>query len=452
MREALELLRQEREGRIFFLALAQSSLGTGAAYVALLLLAYDRLPSPLAISVVLIANLLPSMLLGPLFGALADRVPRRTCVVAADLLRAAAFVGLAFIPDFTVTVVLAAVAGVGTALFTPAALAGLPSLVGKQRLPVAMSLYGALDDLGHTAGPALAFLMLLIGGAEAIMVANGLTFAVSAVLLLSVSLGRSSEPRSGARRSLVAETVEGMKATSSMPGIRLVLVVSSVALFFGGAFNVAELLFVTEDLSAASTGFAVIVALYGLGFVAGSLSGAGGGATETLKRRYLIGLLVMAVGFLGSGLAPSFAVALGTFALAGYGNGLTLVYERLLVQRIVPERLLGRVFGVKDALTAWAFALAFATAGVMIVLVGARSMIIVAGSGALVAWLVAALALGGRWSEASLRGAADLGGDGAASEDRANIAVGQGDGLAPQDDLDQAAHDRGIELGAGVRG
>ena len=43
----------------------------------------------------------------------------------------------------------------------------------------------------------------------------------------------------------------------------------------------------------------------------------------------------------------------------GYGNGLLLVYERQLIQAIVPDRLAGRVFGVKDALTAWAFAFGF---------------------------------------------------------------------------------------------
>ena len=51
MREALDLLRAERGSRLFFLALAQSAFGTGAAYVALLLIAFDRCESPLAITI-----------------------------------------------------------------------------------------------------------------------------------------------------------------------------------------------------------------------------------------------------------------------------------------------------------------------------------------------------------------------------------------------------------------
>lgn len=440
MREALDLLRCQPRVRVFFFALAQSSLGTGAAYVALLLLAYERLPSPLAISVVLIANLLPSMLLGPVFGALADRLSRRACVVAGDALRAGAFIGIAVFPSFEMTVVLAGVAGVGTALFTPAALAGLPSLVKGERLPAAMSLYGAIDDLGHTAGPALAFLVLLVAGPESIVVANGLTFAFSAALLLTVSLGNSSERRERGR-SLLSEAAEGMRATSRMPGVRLVLLASSAALFFGGAFNVAELLFVTEELGAAATGFAVVVTLYGVGFVLGSLAGARGGATETLERRYLTGLLVMAAGFLTTGLTPTLALACATFALAGYGNGLALVYERLLVQRLVPDRLLGRVFGVKDALTAWAFALAFGASGALITLIGARATIVLAGAGAVVAWVVAALTLGG---------AADLRRKGAAGQHRADVGLGDAGRPALLDHLDEVGHDGRIELRAGV--
>ena len=166
MRRAIEVLRHERRARVFFAALAQSSLGNGAAYVALLLIALDRLDSAWAISAVLIADLLPAMVLGPLFGAIADRFSRRACCVVADLLRAGAFGGIALVDSFEATVALALVAGVGTALFTPAALSALPSLVEKQRLAPATALFGMFSDLGFTVGPVLAAVGLLLGGPE----------------------------------------------------------------------------------------------------------------------------------------------------------------------------------------------------------------------------------------------------------------------------------------------
>src|SRR5919205_1713767 len=153
MRETLELLRNERSGRLFFAAYAQSALGTGAAYVALVVIAYERGHSPWAIALVLMADFIPAMLFGPLLGAVADRWSRRWCLVASDLVRAAAFTGIALVGSIEATVALALVAGAGAAMFTPAALAALPSVVDESRRSAAMSLYGALSDLGRTAGP-----------------------------------------------------------------------------------------------------------------------------------------------------------------------------------------------------------------------------------------------------------------------------------------------------------
>src|SRR2546423_13508095 len=92
MPRILGLLRGEPRARRFFAAYAQSSLGNGAGYVALVVLAYDRWHSPWAITLVLMADFIPAMLLGPLFGAVADRWSRRRIAVLSDLMRAIAFV------------------------------------------------------------------------------------------------------------------------------------------------------------------------------------------------------------------------------------------------------------------------------------------------------------------------------------------------------------------------
>ncbi len=92
----------------------------------------------------------------------------------------------------------------------------------------------------------------------------------------------------------------------------------------------------------------------------------------------------MALGFVAAGLSPVYEVAAVMFALAGLGNGLILVYERLLIQDSVAHSIMGRVFGVKDALTAWAFALAFLAAGGLLELMGPGTAIVAAGVGGLV--------------------------------------------------------------------
>jgi len=395
MRSVIGLLRHERRARVFFAALAQSALGTGAAYVALLLVALDRFDSPWAIGLILLADVVPAMLLGPLFGALADRWSRRACAVLADVLRAVAFVGLVVVDGFVGTFFLALLAGVGTGLFTPAALAALPSLVEEQRLPAATSLFGAIADFGFIAGPATAAAVLLIGGPETILAANAVTFGLSALALATLRFGEAPAPGEleGSRPSLLRETRDGLVATAGMAGLRVILVASGAALLFGAIFNVGQPLLAQDELGSSDAGFAVLVTAYGLGFIGGTLSGSRGGELSLLRMRYLSGAFLMALGFAASGLAPSVAAAICTFLAAGYGNGMLLIYERLLIQALVPDALRGRIFGIRDAITAWAFALGFLAGPLLLDSIGTRAMVTAAGACGLIVWLATAIAL-----------------------------------------------------------
>jgi hypothetical protein len=455
VRETIELFAREPRARWFFAALTQSSMGTGAAYVALLLIAYDRWHSPWAITLVLLADLLPSMLLGPVFGAAADRWSRKGCTVTADLVRCAAFVGIAFVDSIGLTLGLALLAGCGTGLFTPAALASLPGLVEPKRLPAATSVYGATADLGFTVGPAAAAVVLLFGNAEQLTAVNGLTFGISAVVLARLAFGEAPRGVEASRSSLFREARDGLAATAGMPGIRALLGVSAGALFFVGLFNVAELPFAEDILDSGEVGYAVLATAFGVGFIAGSLTGTKGRAPVALKGRYRLGLLGLGAGLIATGLAPGFAAALGAFAVGGIGNGMLIVYERQLIQATVPDRLAGRIFGVKDALTAWGFGLAFVCAGGLITLIGVRELLVAAGVGGLAAWLMSLRALGGAFNsnEPLLAGApasgasAEAVGHGGVGEERPDlVGGGPGDRGPGLDEGTEGVDDSGVEL------
>src|SRR2546421_11229182 len=91
----LDLIRHEPRARRLLLAHAQSTLGSGAGSVALLVLVYARFHSPVAVAAILLCDFAPAMALGAVVGVLADRWPRRRLLIAGDLLRAVAFLGLA---------------------------------------------------------------------------------------------------------------------------------------------------------------------------------------------------------------------------------------------------------------------------------------------------------------------------------------------------------------------
>src|SRR4051794_457489 len=292
MSPVFALLRSNPPARRFFAAYLQSSLGNGMGYVALVLVALERFHSPWAVALVLIADLLPLMLLGPMLGGAADHLPRRTCAIGADLLRAVAFLGIAMVDDIGATLALAALAGVGNGLFNPAVLSGMPRLVGERHLPAATSMFGAVSTLGRTVGPLLAAALLLGGGAEPALVVNGLSFLVSAALLTSLDLGRAERATTTPERATPGAE-DGAPGWRLGPGFRRIVIGSSGAALFAGWANVADPPFIPGALAAPAAGFSVMVGLYFVGVAAGSLVGSRGGDPSRLWARYLTGIGAM---------------------------------------------------------------------------------------------------------------------------------------------------------------
>ena len=371
----------DRASRRFFIAHGQSCLGSGLAHVVLPLLAYEHTGSAWAVTAVLVPDLLPAILVGPLLGALVDRVGWRTCAIAADVLRMIAF-SLAMASDsLPLLVVSAALAGSGAALFTPAALTAVADLAPRERRPAALGLYGALDDVGLTVGPALAVGLLVVVGPSVLLLANAVSFGLSALLLAGLAPSR----RSGERveyRSLWTDLRAGLRVLGGLADVRLLLASTTAAVVFAGVTNVGEVLLARDVLGMSGSGLAALVAVYGAGTVLGSLGARFSRAFEW-RRAYQFGLGCMAVDLVLCGFVPSFWLLLPVFGLGGFGNGFALVHDRLLLGHAVPDVLHGRVFALQKALTSLAFAASFIAASVLISISGVQTTFALAGVGML---------------------------------------------------------------------
>ncbi|HTX09752.1 MAG TPA: MFS transporter [Solirubrobacteraceae bacterium] len=402
-----KLLKSSSSLRRFFAARLQSELGDGAAYVALVLVAYQRLHSGWAIALVLLADFLPGILLSVPFGALADRFSRRRLAVAADLLRAGAFLAIVLVPSFAATVGFALLAGVGTALFHPAVNAALPGMVTDEQRSPATALNGAMSSIGLTVGPAFTALLLLFSTPTLILAVNGGTFLVSALLLSRVPFAvataatvdlAGAEPASDSepdaeRASLLCSAKEGMRSAARIPGVSALLLVGAISILAGGLMNVAEPLLAIGPLRAGDAGYSVLVTAYGTGMVAASLINARAGSEIlSLRRRLLFGILLEGIGMIASAAAPSLRWAIASFALTGASNALLLGPELRLFQELVSERLLGRVFGLRDMLGNVAFVVAFLSAGAVLALIGVRGVFALGGGTLLALAIVGAVA------------------------------------------------------------
>jgi MFS family permease len=368
--------------RRFFAAHAQSCLGSGLAYVALPLLAYDRFGSAWAVVAVLLPDLLPAVVLGPLIGALVDRWGWRMCAILGDAIRCLAFLLLLFGDSLELLISGAALAGLGTALFGPAALAGLPRLAPGDRRPAAMGLFGALDDLGLTLGPALAAALLFVMSTDGLLALNAISFAISGVAIAGIRMpeGAASEPALERGPTLFAEARAGIRELAGRPEVRALLGSSTAAVLCIGMTNVGEVILAREVLDIGGSGLAALMTAGGVGTVAGSLAARFKVAWEW-RRAYQVGLACMAFDLLACATLPSFWLLLPVFVIGGFGNGFALVHDRLLLSHTAPESLHGRLFALQKACTSGAFAVSFLSAGAMIAFGGVQIAFLCAGIG-----------------------------------------------------------------------
>ncbi len=231
----------------------------------------------------LLADFLPAILLGPLFGALADRLSRRKLVVGADLLRAAAFIGLAFTDSFALVLVLALVAGMGTALYQPASKAALAGLAGK-RAEDAMGALVTIWSAASVAGPALGAALLLGVSTSVLLALNAASFLVSALVLNRLALDREETVHGAVATSdnvnlaiaagelVTAHEADvaighgvraGLRAAHAVPGLSAVVGAGAAATLAFSLMNVAEPLLATDELDAGEAGFALLVCVFG---------------------------------------------------------------------------------------------------------------------------------------------------------------------------------------------
>jgi len=384
----LGLLRRSPSFGYLFLATAGSSFGTYLAAVALVLQIKELTESGEWIAALLIADFLPIVLIGLLLGPLIDRLSRRRLMIAADLVRFGVFAALPFVDSATGLVVLAAVTGVATGFFFPAANAAIPNLVPEEELANANSLTVTIDTLAMTVGPVAGAFLFAVWGPSVPYAVNAVTFLLSAALVARIPDRklRSEDPLT---RGHWRDVADGVKLVLTAKPLRTVLVVWNVALLGSGGVNVAEVFFAKDTLDSGNVGFGALVAASGVGLALGSFLSAPSLGRVGLRRNYVGSLVLMGVGWGAAALSPTIWLAV-VFVIGGAaGNGAVVVCNRLLVQRGAPDQYRGRALATIMGSNYAVLGLAMAAAGVLTDVFGARAVWIAAGIIYLVAAFVA---------------------------------------------------------------
>ncbi len=369
---------------------AISFVGDAVSMVALVILVVQLTGSASAVGGALVARLLPTFA-SPLFGVLADRFDRRVVLVASDVVRATLVLSLVFVRDLVLIYGLIFLMGFARTLFNPTIRAAFPSVVGEGDLARANSLIGGTFSVSVTIGPAFGGLLVAAVGVSGAFLLDAATYLLSAGLLSRIPLPRPQQ--AGEEVGVFRELRSGFRYLAGARVPLAVMVGAFLTVLATDLATPAEVFLAKSTFGAGDVGYGLLVSVWGGGMVLGSALIAVLGDRLRLLPAYFLGIFVWALALAGTGLSPTFVLALGMLAVAGAANGLDNVVSDTILQRRVPDIFLGRVFSVKYLGYGAGEALAYPAGGVLVDQLGPRATFLLAGIMTAAAALVVLLVL-----------------------------------------------------------
>ena len=342
-----------------------SMVGSAISFIALPLVAVSLLHvNPFGMSVLAAVERLPPLLVGPFVGPLVDRRPRRPLLLIADIGRAAL---LAWVPIAAALGVLAlwqlvvVAFGVGllTLLFNVAYQAFLPNVVPAARLADGNGKLSASQSVAEVTGPGLASWFIYAGGPAAAVVADAVSYAVSAGCIVRMRARDAvrSSAAAGGWSAFWASTRSGFPLLWRDRILRSVTLANAVLVFFAQLQAAVYFLYLARTLRLSPTAIGLVFTASGIiGFVAAL--GAGRLAERLgLGRLIVVGQLVLIAGgaLLAAAAGPRLVAA--GFIVAGeacFSAGLAIFgvgYTTMFQVRTI-DAVRGRVLGAAKFLSA----------------------------------------------------------------------------------------------------
>ena len=355
------------------LALARgiSSTGSEAAWIALAVVVFAATGSTMWLAMTLLLTWGVGGFIAPFTAMLGDRLPRRRVMIASDLGGAVLFGLMAMLHGPAVLLAVAFVAVIVESPFWSASAAAIPNVAGEEHLGWANGLVAIGRNLGHVLGPALGGLLVSALGSSWAFGLNALSFAFSAVLVLSVH-ARFDAERAEAAVEEHRGSLAGLAFLVREPVLRRLTIAWAVCSLGIGIAVVADLP-LARSFGAGAFGFGLISAAWGLGAVAGSFGG------RWLKERSEFVVLVLAnaaIAIVSAGiwLSPWFALILALFVGFGLFDGITTVANTSIIQRRSPDAVRSRTIGAQEGVMNIVMACAFLVGGLVLPALGPQSV------------------------------------------------------------------------------
>lgn len=364
----LAILR-DRTYRHLFVAQVIALLGTGLMTVALGLLAYDLAGADAGavLGTALAIKMIAYVGVAPVAQAFTDRLPRRSLLVALDLVRGAMALCLPFVTEIWQIYLLIFLLQAASAAFTPTFQATIPDILPREEdYTRALSLSRLAYDLESLVSPMLAAALLSVISFHSLFAGTVVGFFASAALVLSVRL---PSPQPAARRGVWDRTTRGMRLYLATPRLRGLLAISLAVAAAGSMVIVNTVVLVKAGFGLSEPQVALALAAFGAGSMVAALT-----LPRLLDRLsdrpvMIAGAAALIVGTASGMVVGSYGALLVLWLILGFGYAVAQTPAGRLLRRSAHPEDRPAIFAAQFALSHACWLICYPLAGYL----GARA-------------------------------------------------------------------------------
>jgi MFS family permease len=347
----VQLLRKNPDYRKLYFGQSVSLLGDWFNFIAVQTLVFELTHSGFATGLALITSTLPAFFLTPLAGTVVDRFDRRKIMIIADVSRTVIALGMLLVrtsDQLPLIYLLMGLLVIFGSFFNPASSAAIPNLVRREDLYAANALSFSTWGLMLAVGTFTAGVALALVGRDAAFVINSLSFAFSALMLISIRKPfEERRAKSAHGINPFADFNEGLAYAWRRPQTMALLAVKA-----GGALAAGVILLLTifpfQVFDGGGLGVGLLQFARGVGILLGPILVAPAVAGRIGRAEVVIagGFLVAGVSYLLFGAAPTLALGMIAVTVAHMGWGSNWSLSATLLQHLTPDQMRGRIFSI----------------------------------------------------------------------------------------------------------
>jgi DHA3 family macrolide efflux protein-like MFS transporter len=390
LQNRIRLLSSHRQYLRLWIGLTQSHLGTLINLIALSLHVYDKTRSGTAVGFMEISMVVPSVVVGFLAGAVVDRYDKKWIMAGADLIRGALFMAMAFTPYLPFYYVIIFASSLVGLFFSPAYSASLPLILEKRGLMEANSLSQMSSQVVRIVGPGIAGLMYVQFGFPFICIFNGVTFLISAAIIMSLSIPPSLSPKRpwNGLGTTLWDAVDGIRLIKSISFAKWALLSYAGMQLGAGAIVVLVVIFVKDALHGSDAVYGLIISATAAGSFAGALiTWFRGRLNESILMR--IAFIILGISVMLISVSINVWLVLVLFVFVGFSQTALSIAIDSLLQKHIPESMMGRTFGTIGAVAQVSQLISMGLGSVCSDIFGVRSVYIAAGALVMITAIIA---------------------------------------------------------------